>query len=72
MASNDIIRRSQGVTLLEVIMEQNNWSVEELADKMGDAPLRLYKVLSGEEELGKTAHLAALALRNKLPPIDKF
>ncbi len=55
---------------LQLLLEQKNWSVEQAAEALGDSPLRLYRVLEGEEPFGRTATLAALALKHNLPPIE--
>ena len=49
------------------LLEAKGWDVEEAAEALGDSPLRLYRVLEGLEPLGRTATLAALALKNDLP-----
>jgi len=46
------------------------WTVEQAAEALGDSPLRLYRVLEGDEALGTTAFLAVLALKNGLKPIE--
>ncbi len=51
---------------LQTLLDEQGWTVEEAAEAMGDSPLRLYKVLEGAEELGRTATLAALALKHNL------
>ena len=59
------------VVVLIELLEKNNWSVEELAEAIGDSPLRIYRVLEGEEQLGKTAYLACIAILNDLSPVEK-
>lgn len=55
---------------LSALLEARNWSVEEAAEALGDSPIRLYRVLEGEEPLGRTATLATLALKHGLKPIE--
>lgn len=55
---------------LSDLLELKEWSVEEAAEALGDSPLRLYRVLEGEEPLGRTATLAAIALKHDLKPIE--
>ena len=50
-------------------MATTGMTVEEVAEAIGDSPLRLYRVLEGLEPLGRTATLAIIALRNNLPTI---
>ncbi len=54
---------------LNCLLDEKGWSVEEAAEALGDSPLRLYRVLEGDEELGRTASLATLALKHNLEPI---
>lgn len=49
---------------------ETGWSAEQFAEKIGDDPNRLKRVLSGEEELGLTARLATLAVLKGLGPIS--
>ena len=51
---------------LELLLEKRGWEIDEAAEALGDSPLRLYRVLEGEEPLGRTATLAALAILNRL------
>lgn len=44
-------------------------NVEELAEAIGDSPLRLYRVLNGEDALGRTTELALIALKSGLKPV---
>ena len=50
-------------------LEMTGMTVEEAAEALGDSPLRLYRVLDGTEPLGRTAKLAALAVKCNLPEI---
>ncbi|MEM9278367.1 MAG: hypothetical protein AAGA76_07320 [Pseudomonadota bacterium] len=54
---------------LSLLLERTGMTVEEAAEALGDSPLRLYRVLEGDEPLGRTAQLAAIALKNNLPEI---
>ncbi len=55
---------------LATLLQEKNWSVEEAAEALGDSTLRLYRVLEGEEALGRTASLAIIALMHDLEPIE--
>lgn len=55
---------------LKKYLSESGKTVEELAIQIGDSPLRLYRVLSCEERLGKTARLAIEAVRQDLPAIE--
>jgi len=65
-----VIDHKDGKRFLESLMNQHNWSIKQLAVKIGDCPVRLTKVINGEEALGKTAELAAIAVKNRLSPIE--
>lgn len=71
VSTNDDENFTSNNELLVSLMEQNNWSVEELAEAIGDSPLRIYRVLEGDELLGKAASLAALAVHKDLQPVKK-
>ena len=58
-----------GNNTLGHLMATTGMSVEEVAEAIGDSPLRLYRVLEGLEPLGRTATLAIIALQNNLPTI---
>lgn len=60
---------ADGRCLAEYLQETGQ-SVEQLAEEIGDSPMRLYRVLSGEETLGVTAKLAIDAVKQELPAID--
>lgn len=55
---------------LTLLLNTKGWTVEEAASAIGDSTLRLYRVLDGDEKLGKTATLAAIALKSNLEPIE--
>ena len=55
--------------ILSNFLEESAMSVEEVAEAIGDSPLRLYRVLEELEPLGRTATLAIIALKNNLPEI---
>lgn len=55
---------------LELLLEMKGWGIEEAAEALGDSTLRLYRVLEGQEPLGKTATLAAIALKFNLPSMN--
>jgi len=52
---------------LTYLLEAKGWDIDEAAKALGDSSLRLYRVLEGLEPFGRTATLAALALKNNLP-----
>ncbi len=55
---------------LQLLLDMKHWTIEEAADAIGDNPQRLQRVAEGLEPMGRTALLAALAIKNDLPPID--
>lgn len=55
---------------LPLLLEKRGWEIDEAAEALGDSPLRLYRVLEGDEPLGRTATLAALAILNRLELIS--
>lgn len=56
---------------LSLLLDIKGWTVEEAAAALGDTPSRLHRVLDGREPLGRTATLAAVAVLNDLPPIER-
>ena len=54
---------------LQLLLDYKNWTLEEAAEAIGDDPKRLLRVQKGLEPMGRTALLAALAVKNDLPPI---
>lgn len=55
---------------LQLLLDVRGWTVEEAAIALGDTPDRLYRVLDGLEPLGRTATLAAVALKLNLDAIN--
>jgi len=66
----DFSEMNKGRRELALLLEANGWSVEEAAEQLGDSPLRLYRVLEGDEHLGTTAFLAVMALKHNLRPVE--
>ena len=60
---------SEGDILSKVLVDRDI-TVEEASELIGDSPLRLYRVLEGDEPLGRCAELALLAVINDLDPVD--
>ena len=56
---------------LTLLLDEKGWTVEEAAEAIGDSPLRLCRVLEGDEKLGKTATLAVIAILHDLVPIER-
>jgi hypothetical protein len=57
---------------LQLLMDNKGWNVEEAAVALGDTSQRLRRVLAGQEPLGRTATLAAMAMERDLDPISKL
>lgn len=55
---------------LQLLMDIRGWNIEEAAEALGDMPDRLKRVLDGLEPLGRTATLAAIAIKNDLDAIN--
>lgn len=68
MALTNIISYSE--CNLQLLLDIRGWTIEEAAIALGDSPERLNKVLDGFEPLGRTATLAAIALKHNLDAID--
>lgn len=54
---------------LQSLLESKGWTIEEAAVALGDSSHRLRRVSEGLEPLGKTATLAAIALKYNLDAI---
>ena len=54
---------------LQLLLDYKDWTIEEAAEAIGDDPDRLVRVAKGLEPMGRTALLAALAVKNGLPPL---
>ena len=55
---------------LQLLLDFKGWTIEEAAQAIGDDPKRLHRVEQGLEPMGRTALLAALAVKNDLPPVS--
>lgn len=55
---------------LQLLLDSRGWTIEDAAVALDDTPDRLYRVLDGLEPLGRTATLAAIALKYDLKPIE--
>ena len=64
------IQFCNGNELLGQLIDKKNLSIDEVAEVIGDSPLRLYRVCDGDEDLGKVAELTIMAVLNDLPPIE--
>ena len=60
---------SEGDILSKVLVDRDI-TVEEASELIGDSPLSLYRVLEGDEPLGRCAERALLAVINELDPVD--
>lgn len=70
MGAHGVFAMQDDALLLQSLIADRDITIEEASELIGDSPLRLYRVLEGDEPLGRCAELALLAVINDLDPVD--